>query len=611
VLNGASPVSERPADEERMPTATVRRAPPAALLVALFLAIAVGLTFPNVTRLRTYLAGDSGDSLLTLWIVRRVQIGLPHGWHALWDPPIYYPARATLAYSDTLIPVALVEWPLRLVLGDVLAMNVIYLGSWVASSWCVYRLAARFVRHWGAAFVAALVYTYAAVRLIHQQHFQLVVGGALIPLVLLLLLRLFDRPTVARGVVLGLSIVAVVLSASYFGALTAVVVVIVAGGLLVVRRGDARRCLGPLAAAAGVVVVLVAPFALKYAQLQRHPEFRRAFDPTTATHIGDLAATGVHSYLLDHVPFIQHASSLTSGRGIENRLFPGFVAIGFGAVGLFFVVARWRRRDRDGDSSNARAVELTVFLIAGVAGLVLSFGDWVRIGGHRVYLPFDALRRFLPGFAGIRATARLELAFQLALALLAAVGVDALLARIPARRRAISALVLAAIVVAECAMSLVSVKVPTAADDGGVDTALRARPRGVVLELPINSANRGLAWADAESPRQLLALRDHDPRVNGYSGFQPRGFDLQAAVLDHFPAPDALGLAHRLGVRYVVLRTELVGALSPANARAAVDKDGAGRYDPQTAAALIARLPAGAASAVVRLTGGYLVELSG
>ena len=31
-----------------------------------------------------------------------------------WDPPIFYPAPGTLAYSDTLLPVALVHWPLRL-----------------------------------------------------------------------------------------------------------------------------------------------------------------------------------------------------------------------------------------------------------------------------------------------------------------------------------------------------------------------------------------------------------------------------------------------------------------------------------------------------------------
>jgi hypothetical protein len=210
----------------------------------------------------------------------------------------------------------------------------------------------------------------------------------------------------------------------------------------------------------------------------------------------------------------------------------------------------------------------------------------------------------------MRAVSRLELALQLALALLAAVGIDALLGRFRSRSRAIVAIALAAAVVAECSIALVFVRVPTTADDGGVDTALRARPTGVVLELPISSAKSGLPWVYGEAPRQLLALGDHDPRVNGYSGFQPKGFDTEAAVLNHFPAPDALALAHQLRVRYVVLRTKLVGDVSPATAIPAVDRNGAGRYDDQTAADLVAALPPGAAGPPVRLEGGYLVELT-
>jgi hypothetical protein len=79
-------------------------------------------------------------------------------------------------------------------LGDVAALNLISLGAWVLSSWCTYRLARRFVAHWGAAFVAAFAYTSAVIRLVHQLHFQLVIGGALVPLALLLLLRLLDAP---------------------------------------------------------------------------------------------------------------------------------------------------------------------------------------------------------------------------------------------------------------------------------------------------------------------------------------------------------------------------------------------------------------------------------
>jgi hypothetical protein len=89
-----------------LPAQPVPRDPPAALLLAAFTVVAVALTFPNLSRFRTFVPGDSGDSLFTLWIIRSVQTGVPEGWNALWNLPIYYPAPNTLAYSETMLPVA-------------------------------------------------------------------------------------------------------------------------------------------------------------------------------------------------------------------------------------------------------------------------------------------------------------------------------------------------------------------------------------------------------------------------------------------------------------------------------------------------------------------------
>jgi hypothetical protein len=216
-----------------------------------------------------------------------------------------------------------------------------------------------------------------------------------------------------------------------------------------------------------------------------------------------------------------------------------------------------------------------------------------------------------PGFAGIRATARLALPSQLALVLLAAVGIDALLRERRARTRALVTFVLAALVLLEAAAPVSTVRVPTAADDGGIAQALRARPAGVVVELPIYSSSSGMPWPYVEAPRQLEALRDGRPRVNGYSGFQPKDFDKVRAVLDGFPDPSALYETRRLGVRYVVLRTQLVGTSTPSSLRPVLDRAGVGRYSDATARGIISQLPRDAVARVDRLAGAYLIELSG
>jgi hypothetical protein len=583
--------------------------PHAAILVTLFAVVAVGLTFPNLAHFRTSVGGDSGDSLLNLWIMRSVQHGLPHGWHTLWSPPVFYPAKDVLAYSDTLLPVALVHWPLRHLVGDATAFNAISLSAWVLCSWCLYRLARRVTQHWGAAFVAALAFTYSAMRLAHQQHFQLVVGGALATLVLLLLFRLLESPGRGRAIALGLSFAATTLTASYYGAMLGVVVLIVAAGwVLTQARAERRATIVALAIAALTVAVLVIPVGAQYVRLQRHPEFRRGFEPASAAHLDDFLSTGAHNYVLDHVPAIGTRSKVTS-RGVENRLFPGFVAFAFGIAGAVVLAREWRRRRL----SSSRVCVMVLVVAAGLACLLLALGDWKRVHGHRVFLPFIVFRHFVPGFAGIRAVARFALVSELALTLLAAVGIDALLVRLRPNLRVIASMGLAALVCAEAAMGLIFVRVPTARDDGGVDVALRARPRGVVLELPAGSTSRGAVWPYTESPRQLAALRDGHPRINGYSGFQPKNFDAEVATLNKFPSAAAIAEARRLGVRYIVLRTALVGPVTPRVIVQAesphLARDKVGIYSEATAAQLLKQLPPGVAKDVQRLDGGYLVDI--
>ncbi len=305
-------------------------------------------------------------------------------------------------------------------------------------------------------------------------------------------------------------------------------------------------------------------------------------------HRDDLAAAGYHNYLLRHVPIIEPRSRATS-RGVENRLYPGTVALVFGIAGVVVLARRVRTR---GWATPTRT--LLLIGLAGVACFVLAIGDWMHIGGQRVALPFALLPTFRARLCrdpcGVEARTRQPTRAPLA----AAVGVSAFLSRARPRARLALAIVLATFVCLESAMPLSFAHVPTSADDGGVDSALVGRPAGVVLELPIASAASGVVWPYAEAPRQYAALRDGDERVNGYSGFQPKNFDGTAALLNDFPSPSALADAHRLGVRYVVLRTQLVGPLTPSVLTGEIAAGGAGRYTAVSARKIVAGMPPGA-----------------
>jgi hypothetical protein len=577
--------------------------PRTVVVVALFVVIAVLFTYPALGHFRTSVAGDSGDSFFNLWVMRAVQRALPHGWHALWNQPIYHPARNTLAYSDTLFPEALLHWVLRSLVGDATAFNLIYLSSWVASCWLTYRLARRFVAYWGAAFLAACAYTFAAVRLTQQVHFQLVVGGALLPGVLLLAFWMLDRPSPWRGAALGATLAGLTLTASYLGPLTVLLVVVMCAVWPWIHNDTPRRPLAmSIGAMIGVAGVIVGPFALKYATLEHSKDFRRRFQPARATHLGDFLAAGSRSYLIRHVPFLSSIGG--PDRNVEHRMFPGFVALTLGVVGVVVAVRMLRRRG----AGLTDMRELFVLGVSALGAVVLSFGDWFELAGNRIPLPFSILRHHVPGFAGVRALSRFALPAQLALALFAAVGLQAIAGRRRARKRTALVAIVVVLVLAESAIPIQRARVPTTSDSGGIETALQRSPTGVVVELPIASSAQ-IGWIANEPSRQLLALHDTDPRVNGYSGFEPPGFIGEANVLNTFPSPHALSEARRLGVRYVVLRTRLIGEIEPVSIRHRLAVDGQGRFTDATAQKLIAALPPYAAASVRTFEGGYLVEL--
>ena len=104
----------------------------------------------------------------------------------------------------------------------------------------------------------------------------------MLPLVVLLMLRLLERPSIGRGVALGIAFAALTFAASYFGAMMGVVLVIVAGGwLLTLRRGERKPTLAALGVTLGVLAVVVAPVGLQYLKLQQHKEFRRGFETSS------------------------------------------------------------------------------------------------------------------------------------------------------------------------------------------------------------------------------------------------------------------------------------------------------------------------------------------
>jgi hypothetical protein len=592
-------LSDQAPPPDQLPQAAVplRRSRASALAFTAYVVIAFCFVLPgNPADWRTRIPDQSGDNLLNLWILRWGEHHI-FSWTSLWNAPIYWPKHGALAYSDSMLPVAVVHGLLAHVMGDVLAFNVMVVAAAVTSMFATYLLARAVVGSSSGAFVAGLVYTIASPRIAQYGHFQLA-WGCLVPVVLLLMYRFFARPTVGRALAFGITTGILFLSVAYYAAMTLVAIVVILPLLIsYVPREQRRAIVRGLVIAAAAALVLAAPVAAMYASVHANAHLAREPNPYLSARGSDFDRVAEGNWVLSLVPPFA-AASRASSASVENRLFPGIIATIFGAIG-FVVLIRRRRSERRARQRGTNM--LWACLMAAIVLLVLSFGTNATVGARTINLPFHLLESF-PGFSELRAPARLIAFPLLVAALLAALGVARVLELVKSRRlRDGSFALIVAVLLIESATSITMARVPASSSaDAAVNHALVSQPRGAAVDLPmITERDGGGIWAAVETRRMWLAGVDGHPRVDGYSGYQPNGFDAFGTTLNQGSSPAVAALA-RTGVRYVVLHVT-----DAATDDLALKK---GAFTDRAARAWMAALP-GSARVIGHYGNAWLIDL--
>ena len=222
--------------------------------------------------------------------------------------------------------------------------------------------------------------------------------------------------------------------------------------------------------------MITAPVAVQYIKLQDDDYFRRDFNSVVAAHPGDFLSPDDDDFLLTDVPvFEAHAFDRT----VENRLFPGVLALVFGGVGIVVVVRGLRRRGQsEPDEARRWRSQMTLLIVAaGLVSVLLAFGDYIYVSGRRVKLPFGFFRDHVPGFSGIRATSRFVVLGQCARrcgarrSACARCSLDSVAARPRSRSRS-----LCVFLVAETARSVPLVRVPDGTTVEAADALIARRP---------------------------------------------------------------------------------------------------------------------------------------
>jgi hypothetical protein len=562
-----------------------------ALASLFFLLATVVFTWPIAAHVTDGL-GDIWDAKLNAWILHWDFHQTFRDPLHLYDANIFYPARYALAFSENLIGAALFAFPLYAAgVSTLVAYNFVFLLGMFLSAMAAWALARDVTGDPVASAVAGLIYAFCPWRIAHIPHIQFQ-WGVFLALALLFLLRYLDgggrRDLVLFSVCFAWNALCNVHYALFSGLLVAVVL---AYRGLVAGWNASRRRLGGVATAAAAAGMVVVPFFLPYAIASKLYGMERGYGEielysgvwTAFLNPGGqnkLYAPLAQKFgkpegeLFPGVAAIVLAAMALARRrrvaGNSERRFLSarrrrlaVVLDVLLATGAAIWIASLSGRTTLGgiriEDSGRIAVLLTLLLLARLAtafprrsgradlgdflrrsrvgtapGLFLAIavlGIVVALGTHTPYYRF-LVQSFGALFRAIRAPARGVVLFDLALGVLAALGLSDW-----TRSKAWAArlgLVLAVLVVVGVEYRAFPVEThPVEAKARPVDRWLASSSfSGGVVEWPLGN------WFDQEY--EFRSTAHWKPLVNGSSGFMPRSYEELTAALEKRPIPDAV-----------------------------------------------------------------------
>ncbi len=478
------------------------------LLPALIVATVV-MTWPMTPRFFSELPGPAykTDAPVYLWSFWWFQ----QHWREWFPNPfgntqaMFYPLGTPLAYHTTVLFYAILGWPVALLLGFVPAYNAVCLFSFVACGVACYWLARYMGLRSGGAWVAAFLFAFSPFRLHRLTQHLCFMQGDLFALYILGLMALVRSeriqwwPGVLCGVTAALAFFTDPTSALYT---TLVSLTFLAFFLRPLRAGTrSLHILAGLGLATLIATVLCLPALVEIARAHEAGDF--------------YVAEGHQKYAADLIGFVTapKGSILWDALRGGGPWYPckqeGIVFLGALAMLLFAVGLPARSGDRRAWFLKALAV---IFFVLSLGPTLKLFGKQVLVnpGGETpspIRLPF-ALLRHLPLLGNARAPDRMQEVTTLAFALVAGIGLDALLQERLRKRVWIPVVaVVLVLCLAEYAVSPVPTFKPAWA---AFDVVRQDRESGVVLDGVVNG-------------REPIVhqVRHHRPIITGHVGRIP------------------------------------------------------------------------------------------
>ncbi len=498
------------------------------VLPLLVIVVAVcAFNYPLLLNLESHIFGRSfEDTFEVLWQLR---------WHehALRDPTlspfftpnIYYPMGWHLATGAQPAWYLLLLAPFVSLFGAVSVYNASLLLLLIIAAFGVYHLLNEIVTSRIGGVFAGLGYAFAPVLTIRfAGHWHTLVAAALLPYVYLNILRAIGAttPRKARQLALraGIFLALTMLAHWYFLFIATLPLV----GWLLWRRCWSWQGLQTFIISGGLAMLIIAPFAVmtyraRLVSYEASPQWTVADVDGNSAEIPRFFTPNPNNpiwrdALQVYLPLRGEASVISIGSGLL----------------LLMIVGIWKGR-----------TELRwVFVAVAAVAFMLAIGTNLSWNGSSVPLPSGLLFKWLPFYSSVRVLARYAIVLQLAVVVVAGLGIHYL-----HHRRIILLLLLSMILVESFSLPYHDFTPVAQNDRPMLNAFLRSQPVTTsLIEFPVVYVDKLAVYSESFHHRRV---------VNGYQSFAPTHYADALMQLGTWPTEESLTLLREWDVDFVVV----------------------------------------------------------
>lgn len=248
------------------------------IVLAFFLLLSIAMLWPLPLHMADAFVSHV-DPLLNTWIFDWDTYQLFRDPFHLFDANIFFPLKNTLAFSEHMIVLSLIAFPVSLVSGNpVLGYNFVQLLAYILCGFAVYLLVFHLTKNRIAGIFAGVIFAFSPYRFRQIGHIQnLTVFWT--PLSLLYLHKAMKKPSWKYVLLFALFFVLQALSCGYLGVFLAITVgIFVLYYLLFMPRADIFPFLKKLAVSAVLSGLIITPFLIPYLQVKEEHQFERTVE---------------------------------------------------------------------------------------------------------------------------------------------------------------------------------------------------------------------------------------------------------------------------------------------------------------------------------------------